>query len=622
MDETYERILLEIDEEKQKHAIRLFQCLAFSSDLLDVEQLAEVIAVDFDAGAIPTLDVDLRPRKAHEAILSACSTLVTTVGGRVVQFSHYSVKEFLTSERLAKSDKWNLSQYYISPGPAHTILAQTCISTLLQLDTRVKYIMSHHIDFPLAGYAARNWFLHARYEGVASQIQHGMECLFDPDRKHFATWIKIHNMDYPWDTKPPTTTDASPLYFATLCGIESLVEHLLTTRRQDPNRSRGEQGTPLRAAVVSGHVGVARVLLEHKSNMDARDKDDRTLLHEAVESGNTDMTQLLISHGADVDARDRWGNSPLHQAARFQNLDVVEVVLEGCVGANIRNSYNSTPLHEAIESGNLDVAQFLIDHGAYINALDRRGNSLLHKAVLSKKFDVVEFIIKLEGYVADVDVRNFFRVTPLHEAVRDGNIDIVQLLISRGANLNARDCNGYSALHLAVRYQRPDVVEILLEDCADVDVRDVYNWTPLHEAVERRNLDIIKLLISHGADLNALAFHPKDLIRHNLKATRSRLDIVKFALKAYLDVRVREIYSSTPLHKAIDRGYHDVVELLSSYGADLRVSYLHEEVRSLIRDSFYFYLVICSIALFCFILFWFRDCLRGGNVYLSCLGYK
>lgn len=546
-------MLLEIDE-KQKHAIRLFQCLAFSSCQLAVKQIAEVFAVDLDAGAIPTLNVDLRPGKAHEAILSACSSLVTTVDGRVVQFSHYSVKEFLTSERLAKSDKGNLSQYYISPGPAHTILAQTCISTLLQLDTRAKYIMSHHIDFLLAGYAACNWFLHARYEGVASQIQHGMERLFDPDRKHFATWIKIHNMDYPWNTKPPTTTYASPLYFVTLCGIESLVEHLLTTRRQDPNRTGGEQGTPLRAAVLKGHVGVARVLLEHKATVDARDENDSTLLYEAIASGNTDMTQLLISHGADVDARDRLGNSPLHNAARFKNLDIVEVIFEGCAGANIRNSYNSTPLHAAIESGNLDIAQFLIDRGAYINALDRRGDSLLHKAVQSKKLDVVEFIIN-EGYVADVDVRNIFRVTPLHRAAEDGNIDIVQLLISRGANLNARDCNGYSPLHLAVRYQRLDVVEILLEDCADVDVLDAYNWTPLHEAVERRNLDIIKSLISNGADLNALAFHPKDLIRHNLKATRSRLDIVKFALKAYLDVRVREIYSSTPLHKATDRGY-------------------------------------------------------------------
>jgi hypothetical protein len=41
---------------------------------------------------------------------------------RVVQFSHYSVKEFVTSERLAKGV---LSQYFIPPEPEHTVLTQT-----------------------------------------------------------------------------------------------------------------------------------------------------------------------------------------------------------------------------------------------------------------------------------------------------------------------------------------------------------------------------------------------------------------------------------------------------------------------------------------------------------------
>jgi hypothetical protein len=243
LDETYERILLEIDEEKQEHAIRLLQCLAFSRRPLHVKELAEVLAIQFGAG-IPRLNTSLRPGDADEAVLSACSTLVTTIWaiidpdvynhpnddyeyyGRVVQFSHYSVKEFLTSERLAKSDNGDLSQYYISPKPAHTVLAQACISTLLQPDIHIGDTTD---SFPLARYAARNWFRHAQCDGVASQIQGGMERLFDPDRKHLATWISIHDMDLEFGA--PSTAGASPLYYATLCGFGSLVEHLVITRR-------------------------------------------------------------------------------------------------------------------------------------------------------------------------------------------------------------------------------------------------------------------------------------------------------------------------------------------------------------------------------------------------------
>ena len=310
MDETYERILFEIDEEKQEYAIRLLRCLAFSRRPLRVKELAEVLAIQFDT-AIPRLDTSLRPGDAQEAVLSACSTLVAIIHPdpflhddyfRFVQFSHYSVKEFLTSERLANSDKGNLSQYYISPERAHTILAQSCISTLLQTDICIGRITDR---FPLAKYAAQNWFRHAQCDDVASQMLDGMECLFDPDKKHFAAWISIHDIDCRWSSEK---TEASPLYYAALCGIGSLVEHFLIRRQQDPNESYGRQGTPLHVAALSGHTTIARHLLEHSADANARDMNKMTPLHSAIENGNTDIAQLLLNHGADANIYDHGRN--------------------------------------------------------------------------------------------------------------------------------------------------------------------------------------------------------------------------------------------------------------------------------------------------------------------------
>src|SRR5258708_1972816 len=242
LDETYERILLGIDREKCEHAFRFFQCLAFSRRPLLANELAEVFAIEFGK-TTPMLDTSLRPEDADEAVLSACSTLVTTIElddydkgeeddldldfdfdfdtvkyenrkSRVIQFSHYSVMEFLISERLARSEQRDLSQYYISPEPAHTVLAQTCISTLLQPDLHFRYITD---EFPLAKYAAQNWFHHAQCDGVASRIQDGMERLFDPNRGHFATWVSIHDLD---DSKlwgRPTRLIAPPLSYAHIC---------------------------------------------------------------------------------------------------------------------------------------------------------------------------------------------------------------------------------------------------------------------------------------------------------------------------------------------------------------------------------------------------------------------
>lgn len=82
---------------------RLFQCLAVSVRPLRVEELAEIIAIRFEEGALPEYNMDRYLEDSEEAVLTGCSSLITIVdvdGSLVVQFSHFSVKEFLTSDRV------------------------------------------------------------------------------------------------------------------------------------------------------------------------------------------------------------------------------------------------------------------------------------------------------------------------------------------------------------------------------------------------------------------------------------------------------------------------------------------------------------------------------------------
>jgi hypothetical protein len=55
LDETYERALLEIDEDMRQDAQRLFQCLSVSIRPLRVEELAEILAIRFNAEIFPSL---------------------------------------------------------------------------------------------------------------------------------------------------------------------------------------------------------------------------------------------------------------------------------------------------------------------------------------------------------------------------------------------------------------------------------------------------------------------------------------------------------------------------------------------------------------------------------------
>ena len=144
LDETYERILQEIPKSNREHAHRLLQCLVVAVCPLAVEELAEVLAIDFGpTGRIPKLNEGLRWADQEQAVLSACSSLVSVVdldsfsSCRVVQFSHFSVKEFLTSDRLATSKVDALRYYHIRPEAAHAIMAQACLGVLLRLDNQI-----------------------------------------------------------------------------------------------------------------------------------------------------------------------------------------------------------------------------------------------------------------------------------------------------------------------------------------------------------------------------------------------------------------------------------------------------------------------------------------------------
>ena len=186
LDETYERTLQEIDGTNWEFARRLLHCVAVVSRPLRVEELAEFLAFDFNAGQIPKYCKDWRLEDPVDAVLSTRSTLLSLVNAqnsRVIQFSHFSAKEFLTSSRFVKKSNTISSRYHVSMTPAHTLVAKACLGALLHLDKDV--ISRTLLNFLLAIYAAEHWFEHARFEGLSQYVEEGMSQMFDWRKPHF-----------------------------------------------------------------------------------------------------------------------------------------------------------------------------------------------------------------------------------------------------------------------------------------------------------------------------------------------------------------------------------------------------------------------------------------------------
>jgi hypothetical protein len=432
LDETYERALLEIDEEMRQCAQRLFQCLAVSIRPLRVEELAEILAVQFDAGAVPEFNPDWRFGDAEEAVLSVCSNLISVVdvgGSQVVQFSHFSVKEFLTSDRLAAARE-DLSGYYIVPHSAHTILAQASLSVLLQLGDHID--TDSIKDFPLSGYAAQYWVDHGQFENVSSTIQVAMERLFNPDEPHFSAWVWIYNIDNPWKgsmrTTHPKRPRAVPLYYAILCGFPGLIEHLITTYPRDVD-ARGE--CPLMAALTKDDISTVLSLLQRGADVNVLDKRGMSPLYQASRGGRSDIVQLLLEHDADVNLRTDLGISPLESASHTGQTEVMRLLLQCGANVDSQDEMGYSSLHAAAQRGHLDVVQLLIESGANINTHSKTGSTPLHSSLASRWNELARLLVQ---HGADVGSRDNDGRTPLHTVSRSGSVKLAELLIQRGAH--------------------------------------------------------------------------------------------------------------------------------------------------------------------------------------------
>jgi hypothetical protein len=367
LDDTYERILQGIPKEKFQHARRLFQCIVAAIRPLRVEELAEIFAIEGT-----NLVEGWRPENAEEAVHSACSSLIAIIDdedSKIVHFSHFSVKEYMTSDRLQTSDIGHVCDYYIPLEPAHTVLARACVAVLLQLDEKVN--MERVATFPLAKYASEHWLDHAKFGNVQSEIQDALEHLFNPKRPHLRACIWVHNVEvkftYRWDShsaaKQPPPLKATPLYYAVFCGLSKLAKWLITTHAEDVNAKCYDDKTPLHVASQEGHVDSAHVLLEHGAHVNSQDHFNWMPLHFASSQGNLKVAQLLLEYDATLNARDKWGGSPVYRASESGHLEVVRLL--GDHGADVHVPRGgSTPLQVAFDFGHHDVVQLLLEYGA------------------------------------------------------------------------------------------------------------------------------------------------------------------------------------------------------------------------------------------------------------------
>lgn len=197
-------------------------------------------------------------------------------------------------------------------------------------------------------------------------------------------------------------------------------------------------------------------------------KPEKPSLILAVKRGNFVEVKQCLNQGKDPNVADENGNTPLHWACYYDKKGtIIELLLRE--GANIyaKDIDGWISLDWAEKGNNTSAIKQLIEKAIdmqNVNIRGQNGQTLLHyAATLSdnkrQENEAQEIVQKLLALQSDVNVQDDNGCTPLHEAVKNQNINIVEMLVKAGACTDIQDNNGYTPLKYA---QKNNIIVPLL----------------------------------------------------------------------------------------------------------------------------------------------------------------
>ncbi|EFQ99323.1 ankyrin repeat-containing protein [Nannizzia gypsea CBS 118893] len=550
LDETYERMLCNIDEDAFEEARRMLTLLCYSVRPLTVSEVIDGIAVSLDEPAY--LDHQRRLEGADD-LHGLCPGLISIVHSEnrskspTVHIAHFSVQEYLQSHRITAQKSASFS---LQGDLAHTEIAHISLVYLMEPDLSLDM---PNVKLPLAEYAAQFWYDHYKDAGRPDYLEGAILRMFRLKRERFHAWAMLYEG---WDRDEysfsdldtdeyspsdpdtdensfPDTTVGQPLYYASLFGLTRVVQDIIESSSShaikdqiNPQYTSGLSHLALVAASKGGFAAIVQILLDNGADINLTDSSGSNALIAASFNGCEEIVHLLLDRGAEINALGDGGTA-LYAASKAGYENVVQLLLDR--GADINASgFGDTPL----------LAAFYEDHGGIVQLLLANGADIHAKGVAG---------------------------TALYLAAKKGHKSMVQLLLDRGVDINAIMWDGHTALHAASGQGHESIVRLLLDRGADVNAMGL-DGPALRFASSRGLESIVKLLLDHGADVN---LYDENFGSALITASSDgHVGIVKLLLKSGANVNIwGELYGS-PLEAASSMGHIGIVEMLLESGAD------------------------------------------------------
>ncbi|RAQ98684.1 vegetative incompatibility protein HET-E-1 [Stemphylium lycopersici] len=512
LDQTYDRILTAISEEYAEYAMRILQWLTFSARPLSVEEVAEVVAID--VARDPAFDRDEVLEDPLE-VLDICSSLVTITTNevdrrsgsaqRIVALAHYSVQEYLVSDRIRQGDEGE----------------------------------------------------------QASQLAASLMAKEEPA---YLTWIRLHDPDRPWErpnSKKSLDSVPMPLYYAALLGF-STVTRLLLDKGANVNAQGGRHGNALQAASLEGHEQIVKMLLDAGANVNAEGGDYSNALQAASWRGHEQVVKTLLDAGANVNAEGGEYGNALQAASEGGHEQVFKMLLDAGAEVNTQGGRYGNALQAASLEGHEQVVKTLLDAGADINAQGGEYGNALQAASYGGHEQIVKTLLDAG---ADVNAQGGDYSNALQAASEGGYEQVVKMLLNAGADVNAQGGEYGNALQAASYRGHEQVIKMLLNAGADVNAQGGRYSNALQAASEGGHEQVVKMLLDAGTNVNAQGGYFGNALQ--TASLEGHEQIVKMLLNAGAEVNAEGGRRGNALQAASYRGHQQIVKTLLNAGADV-----------------------------------------------------
>lgn len=257
---------------------------------------------------------------------------------------------------------------------------------------------------------------------------------------------------------------------------------------------------------------------------------------------------------------------------------------------------NPTLIYNFVSNGNKEVIKNMLSDGLNINKIEG-STTPLHIAVKSGNMEMIEFLIE-NG--ADPSIVNAKNNTPLHMAANEGNITAFKTLLNKNVDLKIKGNFNLTPLEMAVVYGHEDFLfnltkehldqidlsnlialslhlnkhvfldQFIAKYNIDVNTLSLKGSSLLQAAINKNKLEDVQFLMKHRANPNF--GNPPPIIL----ATRIKNENILDALLANkADINAKTIRGSNALFDAIATGNLKIAEKLISLGIEINAKDLN-----------------------------------------------